>query len=304
MSEEAWGAAERLGLGTPTESGSAFGVVRGYPAQISVGSRGVLEVVRFDGAAETHALREAIRTRADVLEREETGWRYVQASEGTLAYERSSAESSDQVVEDVELLLALLEGLGIRPTDECDLCDASVERPLLLNGVVTRICDGCLQRLDEDVQAARLAAQHPTADWGAVAVRGTVAFLGGAAVWGGVVVATSMMVELLAAAIGVVIGVVTRHAAGFGSTGITAFGAGLTVLAILTGQLGVCAYGLAASGDVPFADFPFALPLAVLATFDDWSYALGAALVGAWLSVVVPAIRPEFTVVPELVIER
>lgn len=304
VSEVVIEAGRELGL-SPLASGAAFGVIRGYLVQLTPTPEGVLELIRFEPSAADEKLRQALCTRRDVKNNEGTGWNYVQGVEGVLAYERTNTRlTRSRLVSDVNLLLEILEEVELSPPDpRCD-CETPVEEPLSLNGFATYLCDACLRALEREVASARRAIEEWSLDWRGALRGGALACGACALTWFMVLAVTGYMHGLLAAGFGVAIGVTTRKGAGTGSLGVSLLSAGFTLAAIALGQLAFTAQELSiAGGYTSTLALVLDLPLIAFASGSDWAFALGAGLVGAWISAAFGQER-EVVEVPTLSVER
>jgi len=175
---------------------------------------------------------------------------------------------------------------------------------VLLNGFATYACESCLGELEAEVEAAQRAAEEWELDWRGAFKSGAIACALCALTWFLTLSLTGYMNGILAAGFGVVIGIASRKGAGTGNFGVSLLSAAYTLFAIVLGQLAFIAQELSIAGEYStiFAVLPD-LPGATLATINDWSFALGAGLVGAWISAALGQQR-EFVEVPTLSVER
>jgi hypothetical protein len=309
LSEVLSEAASTLGLPPRPEKDDVFGLVGEIPVQLSLTETGVMEILRF-GAEHGDAIRERIRETPEVSERE-TGdhWTYEQVSDGVLAYQRHSPPDAQSVVDDVRFLLGLVSENSSAPDDRCSECSyEQVPELLLRNGLVDRVCEPCLARLQAEVDDAWATLAALRVRWVNAALTGTAAAGVGAAIWAMITVSTGMMYFYLAVAIGVGVGLMTRWGAGLGSRGVQALSATLTIAAVALGQVAFLAHTfrsatLADGLEFIWSEFFLILPALVIEGAQDWSFALVSCLVGAWLSAGIGG-SDKIVDVPVLSVER
>jgi hypothetical protein len=184
----------------------------------------------------------------------------------------------------------------------CLNCGTDVSQPVLINGVVGRICAACQEKAR--VEARRLSEAYdaiPTR-WVRAVVVGTILMIVGAVVWDASMIYLKRMYWVLAIGIGIAIGWATTKAAGKGGLGVQVMSGVLTVVSVVGGMLvlfAVAALGQSLDKDtVDSAVFSANFSAILSSAAGDLAFAGIGSLIGA-VAAARRAGRPSFEVAVE-----
>jgi hypothetical protein len=183
----------------------------------------------------------------------------------------------------------------------CRRCGGSKGEPALLDGEVEWLCPSCIEGLEHESEVAQNDYDTHPANVPLALAAALVAGAAGAALYGGVMIATDKMLWLIAILTGSGVGFAAVKGAGKATAAIQAMAAGITVLSVLAGLLVFMGYLLdqqakAQGGGVDWLAFLQAAPRLLIAGGKATLFSLGGGVIGAWSAArwVSP---PDFTVV-------
>jgi len=299
--------ARSLGLTAAAPAGIAYGVVDGFPAQVQLvrrnNARDLRIVFRHAGEARLADLRRALEESPEVkasgVERKHVE---VDADKAVLTIPQRAflgLPNAKVVLSRAQAVLGLLKAASQPAANTCRLCgSAAPEDPVLLGGVVDRVCPGCIERLEEEARQAAAEYHARSANLPFSLVAALVAGAAGGALYGGVMVATHTMVWALAIVTGLMVGFAAVKGAGKGGRPVQAIAAVVTVVSVLAGLLAFMAWQInnqatAQGGTVNWARFVAMSPQLLIAAGGDTIFSLGGGLLGAWTAIK-RASPPEF----------
>lgn len=289
-------AGARLGLSSTPAGGLVFGLKDGYPAQLTArrtdNQEAVVEIIRYDDPARDQAVRDAIRGSGETAAIKAKS---LKVGGGLIVYEHRrrmfGSLTADTVAAEFEALVRAVKGAAPAPPAGCRLCrSSSGAEPLLLNGIVDRVCSSCVERMQHEAKLK--AAQYETLPMNmpfAVIVAAILAVVS-AGVWAAIAIATNRMFWALAIGIGVVIGWGTTRAAGKGGLPVQVTGALFTVVAVLLGQIFFIAWlvnehAQSRGINIDWSGFAAAVPEILWESGGNTLFALGGGLLGAWYAI-------------------
>ncbi|MBI3270916.1 MAG: hypothetical protein HYZ53_18080 [Planctomycetes bacterium] len=292
-------AGKRLGFPPRSSPEVVFGEKSGCLVQLAVGKKGdndayLVTTVRFafPGTGSTDSLAAAL-DRNPALAAQGIKSKSLSVKEGLLVYKRArgfflSWPSAEDTARDIEAVLAAIRAAVSALPTKCRLCGGSTPgEPVLLDGIVDRVCAGCLGKIEKEVERERSEYEtRPTNLPAAIAVAAVLGVIG-AVGWAAITVATNTMFWLVAIGIGVLVGFGTAKAAGKGGLPVQALGACFTLLSVLLGQVLILAWHVHANAlrggeAVNWGKFAIELPRLLVATGKDTLFALGGGLFGAF----------------------
>ena len=288
-------AGARFGLSSTRAGGLVFGLKDGYPVQLAARRAGnheaVVEIIRYDDPARDEVVLKAIYGSGDGPFKA----KQLKVGEGLVVYEHPRpmfrSLSADAVTSEFEALLRAVKDAAPAPPAGCRQCRSSNgAEPILLNGVVDRVCPSCIERLQQEAKlnAARyesLPMNMPLA----VMVAAILAVVS-AGVWAAIAVVTNRIFWGLAIGIGVVIGWGTTRAAGKGGLPVQLTGALFTIVSVLLGQVFFMAwllnqYAESHGTHVDWNEFTTEVPELLWESGASTLFALGGGLLGAWYAI-------------------
>jgi len=288
---------ERFELVVQPEQRTAYGMIDGYLVQISHskedgGQESMLMLIRHCGSAESILSQLSSPVLPDVGIKP----KQLQVSEECVRYKHSkpslrSFNASAVIACFEQLLDAVRQTCPTPPPDQCGHCGKdNPGDPVLVDGVIDRMCEQCIADSDDRAEAMNAAYDAIRVNVPFALVAGIVLSVLGAAAWAGIGIATNSMFWVLAIGIGVLIGVGVTKAAGKGGFLVQGLCIAFTVLSVLLGQLFWIGYEIqnsAAQEDavVDWGVVLLAIPDLLVATGSDTLFALGGGLVGAYYAV-------------------
>jgi hypothetical protein len=288
-------AGAKLGLSS-TRAGLVFGLKDGYPVQLAArrtnNHEAVVEIIRYDDAARDQAVCQAIQASAKAGGIKA---RQLKVGDGLVVYEHPrrlfGSLRADAVAAELEALLrAVKDAAPARPAS-CRLCRSSTgAEPMLLNGVVDRVCPSCVERLQHEAKiTARQYESLPMNMPLAVLVAAILAVVS-AAVWAAILIGTNRMYWAIAIGIGAVIGWGTTRAAGKGGLPVQVTGGLFTIASVLLGQVFFIAwlankYAESRGTHIDWNAFAAAVPGLLWESGADTLFSLGGGLLGAFYAI-------------------
>ncbi|MBI5366154.1 MAG: hypothetical protein HZA54_03880 [Planctomycetes bacterium] len=286
---------QRFGLKAIADKPIVYGERGGCLVQLSVGARpdgnpSIIEQIRFGDAARDAEVQAALRASVPVKEKGVTA-KEVKVEGGIATFHRVkgllATLNADTVAAEFEALLGVVRGATPSVGSKCRVCKGETgDAPLLLNGVVDRVCERCLFRMKHEAESARQAYDLQPTNLLLGAVIGAVLALVGALVWAGVTVGTNRMFWLIAIGIGYAVGLGTTKASGKGGRPVQVLGGVLTIGGVLLGQVFVLAHAVREAAnqrgvEIAWGGFLTELPGLLGATGEDTLFALGGGAIGA-----------------------
>jgi len=289
---------DRLGLPRHASSKIAYGAKDGLLVQLEIAKVGDAECVqatiRYLDAGLNAAVRAAIDG-APGLAESGVKPRAVEVKDGLAVFRHMKpmmrTPAPEDVAAEVEALVKAVKSAVPSPVAGCRLCKGSgAQEPILLNGVVDRVCPSCIERLRHEAKRAEEAYENKPMNLPFALLAAAVLAAIGAIVWAGLAVATGSMYWAVGIGIGALVGFGTLKAAGKGGLPVQLIGAVFSVASVLLGQLLFVAYHVQkdvreAGEEFDWAAF-FADSIEILkAGGSDTVFALVAGLIGALIAI-------------------
>lgn len=289
-------AGQLLGLPPHMNTRTAFGVKDSFPMQMSIEKKGDTRVfqtiVRWDAPTKDALVVERLKASA-ALKDAKVKASDVKVENGLLVYALGfsfswGAATAESLVQRARALLDEVKAAVGSAAAACRTCGQGTPDVSLVNGVVDRICAGCLQKAQVEAQALMEAYDALPTRWVRAIVTGAVLAVVGAVIWDAVLFWTNRMFWLLAIAIGGVIGWGTTKAAGKGGRGVQFLAGAFTLLSVVGAMLALYAVGAMGSsfeeGQWNAALFTQNFLNVIRQTWGDLLFTAAGALIGAWVA--------------------
>lgn len=303
-------AGQLLGLPPRLNAQIPFGVKESFPVQMSVVKKGdarvVQTIVRWDAPTKDTLVLERLKASA-ALKDAKVKAADIKVENGLLVYTLGSsfgwsAPTAESLVQRVRAILDEVKAAVGSAAATCRVCGQGAPEVSLVNGLVDRICAGCLQKAQAEAQALQEAYDALPTRWVRAIVTGAVLAVVGAAVWDAVLFWTNRMFWLLAIAIGGVIGWGTTKAAGKGGLGVQFLAGAFTLLSVVGAMVAlyaVGAFGSSFENGRWNAGFFWAQLWGMLrGSWGDVLFTAAGALIGAWVAASAAG-KPTFQVTVE-----
>lgn len=285
----------RLGLKSVPDRKLAYGIRDGYLVEVACGRDGntecIVEIIRHGDAARDPAVREAIGRSAEVTAKGVKPKR-VKVEDGMVVHRHPviffQRPGVDALAAEVEALLHAVQTASPPAPARCRVCGSdSGAEPVLLNGVVDRVCPACTERLQHEVRQAMERYDAAPLNLPLAVLTAAVLAGLGAIVWAGLAVATHRVFWFVAIGAGLLIGWGTTMAAGKRALPVQATAAVFTLVSVLLGELLLVGYHLQkqtqhSGQQVDWAAFATAAPNILWRLGGETAFAVGGGLLGAW----------------------
>ena len=285
----------RLGLKSVPDRKLAYGIRDGYLVEVACGRDGntecIVEIIRHGDAARDPAVREAIGRSAEVTAKGVKPKR-VKVEDGMVVHRHPviffQRPGADSVADEVDALLHAVQTASPPAPARCRVCGSdSGAEPVLLNGVVDRVCPACTERLQHEVRQAMERYDAAPLNLPLAVLTAAVLAGLGAIVWAGLAVATHRVFWFVAIGAGLLIGWGTTMAAGKRALPVQATAAVFTLVSVLLGELLLVGYHLQkqtqhSGQQVDWAAFATAAPNILWRLGGETAFAVGGGLLGAW----------------------
>ena len=301
--------ATALGLGHPTSSGTFYGELDGFPAQLSLVQKGnyknLVALLRFNAEGRAQDLSRAL-DEAPELAAAGIARKVVSSDETAVALTVPTRlflglPKPEVIASRVRALVEVLKRAVPDNRKVCRECGASSAEPAILRGAVDRLCGACTERLEHEAQEVQKAYAARPLNLPLGLAASLIAGAAGAAVYGGVMVATNSMYWVLAILTGVAVGWAAVKGSGKAGVVVQAMAGVVTVVSVLAGLLVFIGYlihkQVQAGGDtVNWVAFLKHSPRLLWESGQDTVFSLAGGLIGA-LYAIRKAKPPDFTVV-------
>ena len=285
----------RLGLKSVPDRKLAYGIRDGYLVEVACGRDGntecIVEIIRHGDAARDPAVREAIGRSAEVTAKGVKPKR-VKVEDGMVVHRHPviffQRPGADSVADEVDALLHAVQTASPPAPARCRVCGSeSGAEPVLLNGVVDRVCPACTERLQHEVRQAMERYDAAPLNLPLAVLTAAVLAVLGAVVWAGLAVATHRVFWFVAIGAGLLIGWGTTMAAGKRALPVQVTAAVFTLVSVLLGELLLVGYHLQqqtqhSGQQVDWAAFAAAAPNILWRLGGETAFAVGGGLLGAW----------------------
>ncbi len=302
-------AARLWGMPQHMNSKIEFGEKDGMAVQMMEGREGnsaaFIGVLRWGNADRDALVRERLKN-SEQLKEAKVKAGQVKIENGMAVYTLPFAFSlgipdAGQLVKRMQVLVNEIKSVVGEISRACVSCGTEVREPVLINGVVGRICSGCQEKVRMEAEKLSEAYDAIPTRWIRAVVVGTVLMIVGAALWDASIVYLERMFWILAVGIGIAIGWGTTKAAGKGGLGVQILSGGLTVLSVVGGMLvffAVIAMGQTLGQDAGAVSFSANFSAILSTAVGDLAFAGIGSLIGA-VSAAQKAGKPKFDVAVE-----
>lgn len=289
-------AGTRLGLKPVNAGRSWIGVLDGFPVQLTfehVGrSERIVEVVRVGDAGRNVEIRDAIlMSEGPVPFRANR----LTVGNGLVVHQHARkmfrSASADKVVAEIQALVQGAKRAVPLPASACRTCaSATAIEPMLVDGIVDRLCASCVQRLQHQAKVASDRYDTLPLNLSLAVPAAAVLALVSAVAWAALAVATNRMFWIAAVGIGALIGWGTTRAAGKGGLAVQILSAVFTVVAVLLGQILFVAWlvnrhARSEGMEIDWKAFAAGVPSILAEGGSDTVFAVIASLVGAFYAI-------------------
>lgn len=241
--------AQQLGLESAHKVTQLFAMKDGYPLQFfekaEGNSRKMVAVLRYDEPSLDEDVKMALAdpaiAQAGLKQKHwkvEAGLVQLFWPKGITGYPKAA-----QMAGQLSAVLERVKAVTRAPGMICRHCNqASIVGPSLVNGLVDRICQGCVAEAERAAGELQAAYDAKKVRVTAMLLAAATSALAGALIWAGVTVGTNRMFWMLAVGIGVGIGWVTVKAAGKGGRPVQAVVVLASLCSVFLGQFLFIAY--------------------------------------------------------------
>ncbi len=287
-------AGQQLGLESQSRQFGVYGELDGYPIQLTAGRIKNTDCVAGLIRHGSEDADEAIRGALAMVNAASAGIKPedVKVEDGFVVYTQKRGFVRNIDVQSVKAafdeIFRAVKSSSEPPPRVCRLCgSAEVAGVKLLDGVVDRVCVGCIDKIHSAVAEARAAYDAVPTNYVTAAAAGLVLAVVGAVVWAGIGIAIERMFWIVGIGIGLLVGFGVSKSAGKGGAVIQVMCIAFTVFSVLLGQLFLMGYVLreqaAQEGAyIDWGKFAAAAPDLLIGTGSETVFALGAGLIGAY----------------------
>ncbi len=286
-----------LGLTFHHDQKTAIGMKDDYPVQVLIRTKGnntiLSGIVRYDDAAMDGTVKETLPGMPEVVQAGIKA-KTIEVADGMVIFNNVRGITGFPKVEkftgSMEAIIHSLKSIAPPPGLVCRVCArTTVDQPLLANGMVDRICAGCIERLEQEaVEQEALYEKLPMNVPLAILVAAVTAIIGALA-YGGIIILTGRMLWAVAIGIGIGIGFCVRKAAGRVGLPIQVISGLFTVVSVLLGLIFTAGYythqhAIKVGLTVRWAVFAANIPQILVDIGEDTLFSLGGGLIGAWFA--------------------
>ncbi|MCB0320348.1 MAG: hypothetical protein KDD60_05425 [Bdellovibrionales bacterium] len=304
--------ASRLGLKQSVLGRNFYGIVDSYQIQIfshlEHKTPAITVIVGFLPDNNDSAIKERVIQEAKNVQNFKV--KQLKIVDGLLSYnflkgfrDKNSAES---LAHDIRVFVKGLLASGARSKMQCRVCSKEIEETTLVNGVLSARCSSCLDTDKQKIDFQKKEYERRNVSYFNVYVIGILAAMLGAAIWGGITVATETMYGAIAVVNGYIVGISMMYIAKKQDS-VVLVGIGiLTLLSVIAGNLFFFGYhysnALAAEGEaMDYIEFLSVSPVILLQDIGGTAFASIMGFLGAWSAV--GQARAMYTV-PQHIVEK
>jgi len=301
-------AGQLWGLPIHSDKKTVFGIKDGLGVQLLVGETAetFVGIIRWDNPDKDSLVQERFN-KSTALNSAQVQLGHIKVGGGIAIYTVvrnafGSMLSTDKMVQRMQTLVDEVKAVVGDIPQVCRLCGAAAPVPVLVDGIVERICDNCLAKTEIQAKELTDAYEALPIHWVRALIVGTILTLIGAIIWIVVIIYTEYMFWLLSIGIGVVIGWATTKAAGKGGIGVQLMCVIFTFISIVGSMiilLALSALDASIENDVlnP-ALFQESFLKYLIESAGELAFAFGGALIGAVVAAQ-RAGKPKFDVTVE-----
>ena len=286
---------ESLGLTHRPNDQTMMGMKEGFPTQVLIRQKGnrqfLTGIVRHDEKSMDQTLKDTLAAMPE-LAQAGIKKRAMEIKDGMLTFKVERGifgfQKADKFAGKMELLIKAMKNIVSPPGLKCRVCGwNAVDQPVLINGVVDRVCPGCIEKLDVEARDRQASYEALPMNIPLAVIAAAVLCVVGAALYGGLILATNRMYWFIAIIIGVGIGKGAGKVAGRVGWQIQILSGVFTVVSVLLGLIfsagyGTHVYALERGLTVNWAIFLSNIPEILVSMGHDALFSLGGGLIGAY----------------------
>lgn len=204
------------------------------------------------------------------------------------------------ILQRIEAMLLALKPLCAALPLQCRLCNtAAVPDVILVDGVLDRVCESCLEQYRLSLKEAEAAYDSKPFNFALAVPATAITAMLGAFLYGWLIVLTERMFWFVAICNGLAIGFVAHKLGGKGGLIAQVLAGGMTVLSVVCGLLGVVGYNTHRQAvqegmEIDWFEFIKVSPGILVELGPDAVFSLVGGLVGAWYALK-KAAKPKFS---------
>lgn len=286
--------ASRLEIPVVPQQRSIYAMRNGFPVQfletLKKNKTTLLGVIRFDEADKDKLIRDTL-SKDQTIKQSGLKVHNIDVTNGviTLNWVKgiTGYPKTERILGQYNSVLEGIKALVTGPGLKCRVCQSSsIDAPVLINGVVDRMCQACIEKMQQEMDKLKAAYQALPTNYLLAVITAVILVVVGAAVWSAIIISTHRMFWVLAVLIGAGIGWGTSKAAGKGGLPVQAIVFSGTLISILLGMIVYVGYlvqeeAVKTGGTVDWAEFFRNVPYFLLQIKEDLLFSLGGALIGA-----------------------
>lgn len=284
-----------LDLSFQPNEATVIGMKEGFPVQILIRKKGnsiVLSgIVRYDEPSMDSLIKDSLPIMPE-LKQAGIRKKFLEVTDGMLFLNVIKGITGFPKVEEfagkMEVIIHALKNVAAPPGLKCRICGrTSVDHPILINGIIDRVCPGCIEKLEAETRDRQTSYDTLPINIPLTLVVASLLCIVGAAAYGGMIIATNKMFWIVAIGIGILIAKGTGKAAGRMGIQIQIISGLFTVISVLLG-LAFCAgyvlhkHALNEGYNVNWLAFLKNLPMILVSMKTDALFSLGGGLIGAY----------------------
>ncbi len=287
--------AAKIGIDYVTGQKMIYTIKDDYPVQLFEGADGntpaVLAVIRFDERGKDELIRKMLLQDKSIAQ---TGLKsksieikdgiiILKWVKGLLGYPKP-----EKIAGQFLSVFAAVKSVTGRPGVKCRVCESKdITGPVLINGMVDRMCPKCIENMQKEIENVKAAYEALPINFPLAIAVAVVLAIAGAALWAGVIAATSKMYWIIAVLVGLAIGWVTAKAAGKGGLPIQVIVFCATFVSVLLGMIFYIGYvfqheAAKAGQQVEWGAFVGHVPYILMQAKGDVAFSLAGGVVGAF----------------------
>jgi hypothetical protein len=241
-----------LGLSLQPNEGTIIGLKEGFPVQILTRKKGntiILScIIRYDNPSMDKLIKETLSGMPE-LKGAGIKKKDLDFTEGMISFNIVKGITGfpkvEKFVKKIDTVVKALKGIITPPGLKCRVCgQTSVDQPLLINGIIDRVCPGCIEKLETETKERQTSYDNLPMNLPLAILVAALLAVVGAIVYGGIIIATNRMYWIIAIGIGVLIGKGAGKASGRTGIEIQILSGLFTVISVLLGLVFCAAYGL------------------------------------------------------------
>ncbi|MRR16276.1 MAG: hypothetical protein EG826_07450 [Deltaproteobacteria bacterium] len=242
--------AAKVGINANTGQKIFYAMKDNFPVQFYESSDGsnpaIRGVIRFDEAGKDKLIKDALFNDKGVIESKLKS-KNIKVADGIVRLKWNRIvfygyPRPEKIAKQYLSVFGVVKSLCGAPGLKCRECGSEIDGPVLVNGLVDRLCPHCIEALKKRVEDVKAAYEAMPVNYPLGITAAVVLALVGAALWGGVTAATNKMYWAIAIVVGAAIGWGTTKAAGKGGFPIQVIVFCATLISVLLGMIFFAGY--------------------------------------------------------------